>query len=89
MKIRVLEGQSGILRLLTFLYEPKDPSSLTMIMKKTGVTQVALYNSLKKAVENGLVLEQKENKFPYRKTITLTKKGQNIAKLLLEIERNL
>ena len=89
MKIKVLEGQSGILRILVYLCKSKGPASLTAIMKGIGVTQVALYNSLRKAVESGLVIEHKESKFPRRKTITLTDKGQRIAKLLLEIDQNL
>jgi DNA-binding MarR family transcriptional regulator len=86
MKIKALEGQVGILRILVYLCKRKSSASLSLLMKDTKVTQGALYNTIKKAVGLGLIEQRQEDKFPYRKTISLTDKGLKIAKLLSEID---
>jgi DNA-binding HxlR family transcriptional regulator len=84
--IKQLEGQKGILRLILYLYK-KGEINFQKIVNESGIYDRILRLSLNKLKDLGLVETRKDNSsYPPKNMICLTKKGEEIAKKLKEIE---
>lgn len=83
--LKVLEKQSGILRLLVYLSEEEE-KPLTEVRDETGIPIHQLYSSVEKAKELGLVNTRIDStKYPAKNLIYATEKGKKVAKKLLDI----
>ena len=60
--------------------------SITELRDNLEASGMAIYNAIKKLADAGLVAEERENHFPYRRWIVLTPLGQRVAEKLAEIE---
>lgn len=82
--IKVLEKQSGFLRLLVYLSD-KNEKTLTEILDGTDIPVHQLYSSIEKAKELGLVKTRVDKrKYPPRNTIMLTQRGASVAEKVRE-----
>ena len=85
-KIRNLEKQSGIIRLLLFLHE-RGEYMLSKIWADGGISVHQGYKALEKCKELELVKSRIDNtSYPARNMISLTTKGKKVAELLKKIE---
>ena len=83
--LKVLEKQSGFLRLLVYLSN-KNEKALTEILDETDIPVHQLYSSIEKAKELDLVKTRTDSrKYPPRNLISLTKKGKMFAGKLVEL----
>jgi DNA-binding PadR family transcriptional regulator len=83
--LKVLEKQSGFLRLLVYLSDKKE-KTLTEILDETDIPVHQLYSSIEKAKELGLVETRVDKgKYPARNLIEITQKGSHVAKKVKEI----
>ena len=83
--LKVLEKQSGFLRLLVYLSDKKK-KALTEILDETDIPVHQLYSSIEKAKELDLVKTRVDSKkYPPRNLISITQKGRKIARMLNEI----
>ena len=83
--LKVLEKQSGFLRLLVYLSGKKE-KTLTEILDETNIPVHQLYASIEKAKELGLVKTRVDKgKYPPRNIIEITGKGKNVALKIGEI----
>ena len=74
--LKVLEKQSGFLRLLVYLSNKKE-KTLTEILDETDIPVHQLYASIEKAKELGLVKTMiDKKKYPPRNIIEITGKGK-------------
>jgi DNA-binding PadR family transcriptional regulator len=86
VSIRILEKQSGILRLIVFLHDKKD-YMLSDIWEHAEISVHQGYESLAKCKELGLVRSRlDDSKYPPRNLISLTPRGKKVAQKLKEIE---
>ena len=83
--MEVLE-QSGSIQILLALGK-KGPLTLKELKKRVDASMVSMVTAIPKLEEIGLVEERLEDKFPRRKIISLTEKGEIVAEKLNEIER--
>ena len=85
--LKVLEKQSGFLRLLVYLSNKKE-KTLTEILDETDIPVHQLYASIKKAKELGLVKARIDRgKYPPRNIIEITVKGKKVALKIGEVLR--
>ena len=83
--LKVLEKQSGFLRLLVYLSDKKE-KTLTEILDETDIPVHQLYASIEKAKELGLVKTRVDKgKYPPRNIIEITGKGKKVARKVEEI----
>ena len=83
--LKVLEKQSGFLRLLVYLSNKKE-KTLTEILDETDIPVHQLYASIEKAKELGLVKTRVgRGKYPPRNIIEITGKGKKVARKVEEI----
>ena len=83
--LKVLEKQSGFLRLLVYLSGRKE-KTLTEILDETDIPVHQLYSSIEKAKELGLVKTRiDKKKYPPRNIIEITGKGKKVARKVEEI----
>ena len=83
--LKVLEKQSGFLRLLVYLSDRKE-KTLTEILDETDIPVHQLYASIEKAKELGLVKTRVDKgKYPPRNIIEITGKGKKVARKVEEI----
>ena len=83
--LKVLEKQSGFLRLLVYLSDKKK-KALTEILDETDIPVHQVYSSIEKAKELDLVKTRVDSKkYPPRNLISITQKGRKIARMLNEI----
>ena len=83
--LKVLEKQSGFLRLLAYLSD-KNEKALTEILDETDIPVHQLYSSIEKAKELNLVkIRIDSKKYPPRNLISLTAKGRRFSKKLEEL----
>ena len=85
-QIDKLDEVKATLRVLIYLQENKE-AKLTTIMKGIPVGQKAVYTTLSTLIELELIEEKTSKDFPFTRNFILTKKGQEIAKHLTEIEK--
>ena len=84
--IRVLEKQSGLIRLLIFLLDHQ-PINVQSVIESTDIYPNIMYASLKKSKDLGLITTRTDSRsYPPRSMISLTDKGRKVAKHLKEIE---
>ena len=85
--MKVLEKQSGFLRLLVYLLDKKE-RALTEILDETDIPVHQLYSSIEKAKELDLVKTKVDSKkYPPRNLVSLTAKGKRFSKKLEEMIR--
>lgn len=85
--LKVLEKQSGFLRLIHYLGENGE-KPLTEIMEKAEISVHQLYSSIEKAKELNLVQTRMDRKkYPPRNMVSLTAKGKKFSKKLDELIR--
>ena len=83
--LKVLEKQSGFLRLLVYLSDKKE-KTLTEILDETYIPVHQLYASIEKAKELGLVKTRVDKgKYPPRNLITVTEKGKVVSDKIKEM----
>ena len=83
--LKVLEKQSGFLRLLVYLSDKKE-KALTEILDETDIPVHQLYSSIEKAKELDLVKTRIDSKkYPPRNLVSLTVKGRKFSKKLEEL----
>ncbi len=83
--LKVLEKQSGFLRLLVYLSDKKE-KVLTEILDETDIPVHQLYSSIEKAKELGLVKTRMDSrKYPPRNMVSLTAKGRKFSRKLGEL----
>lgn len=84
--IKVLEKQSGLIRLLIYLSE-KSPINVQSIIDDSDIYPNIMYASIRKAKEIALIEDKVDNsKYPPRTMLSLTEKGRRVAQKLKEIE---
>ena len=87
--LKVLEKQSGFLRLLVYLSDKKE-KALTEILDETDIPVHQLYSSIEKAKELDLVKTRMDSrKYPPRNLISLTQKGIRVSEKIKEIVKEL
>ena len=83
--LKVLEKQSGFLRLIHYLGENGE-MPLTEIMKEAEIPVHQLYSSIKKGKELDLVRTRIDRKkYPPKNMISLTQKGLKFSKKIEEM----
>ena len=83
--LKVLEKQSGFLRLLVYLLDKKE-KTLTEILDETDIPVHQLYASIEKAKELGLVKTRVDKgKYPARNLMRITEKGKKVALKIGEV----
>ena len=83
--IRVMEKQSGFLRLMVFLSKEGE-KPLTLILKETDIPVHQLYSSIEKAKELRLVNTTVDNaSYPARSLVSLTDKGKKLSEKINEM----
>ena len=83
--LKVLEKQSGFLRLLVYLSGRKE-KILTEILDETDIPVHQLSSSIEKAKELGLVKTRVDKrKYPPRNIIEITEKGRKAALKIGEV----
>ena len=83
--MKVLEKQSGFLRLLVYLSDKKG-KILTEILDQSDIPVHQLYASIEKAKELGLVKTRIDRgKYPPRNIIEITEKGKKVALKIGEV----
>jgi len=85
-QIDKLDEDKATLRVILYLHENKE-AKLTTIMKGIPLGQKAVYTALATLTELQLVEEETSREFPFTRNFILTKKGQETAKHLAEIEK--
>ena len=84
--IKVLEKQSGLIRLLIYLKD-KSPVNVQSIIDDSDIYPNIMYASIRKAKEIALIEDKVDNsKYPPRTMLNLTEKGRLVAQKLKEIE---
>lgn len=87
--LKVLEKQSGILRLIVYLSE-NEPKPLTEVRDDTDIPVHQLYSSIEKCKEMGLLKTRIDStKYPPKNLIYATEKGKKVAEKLLEIRETI
>ncbi len=85
--LKVLEKQSGFLRLIHYLGENGE-SPLTEIMENAEISVHQLYSSIEKGKELDLVKTRMDRKkYPPRNMVSLTEKGLKLSKKIEEMIR--
>ena len=85
--LKVLEKQSGFLRLIHYLGENGE-EPLTEIMEEADISVHQLYSSIEKGKELDLVKTRMDKKkYPPRNMVSLTAKGRKLSKKLEEMIR--
>ena len=83
--LKVLEKQSGFLRLLVYLSDKRE-KTVTEILDETDIPVHQLYSSIEKAKELNLVRTRVDSsKYPPRNLVSLTAKGNRFSKKLEEL----
>ena len=83
--LKVLEKQSGFLRLIHYLGENGE-TPLTEIMDGAKISVHQLYSSIKKGQELNLVKTRVDRKkYPPRNMVSLTQKGKRISERIKEL----
>lgn len=86
MGVEILE-KKGAIRFLTYLLnQPGHSTIITRAVKDLDVGQTALYSTIYKLLDAGLVQEERSDKVPFTRRLILTDKGRRVAELLSQIE---
>jgi len=60
--------------------------TISQLKDYCGLSLTGMYNALNKLLKANLVEEIREDNFPFRRLIRLTRKGRKVALLLRELE---
>ncbi len=71
----------GEQRVLTYMLKKKKATVREIVFGVAGSPNTILKN-INSLVEMGLLAEKRENRFPFRRVLTLTAKGEQVAKHL-------
>ena len=83
--LRIIEKQSGFLRLIYYLGD-RGERSIKDIMDDTNIPVHQLYSSIEKGKELGIIKTRIDNdKYPPRNLISLTQRGVLLSEKLREI----
>jgi predicted transcriptional regulator len=83
--LKLLEKQSGFLRLISYLHKEGE-TQITAIIEKTDIPVHQLYSSIEKGKSIGIIKTRVDTKsYPNKNMISLTDKGQKIGEKILEI----
>ena len=86
MLLSKLEGQKGILRILTFIRD-RGETNFQKIIDETDLYDRIVRNSLPILKELNLIETRiDKTSYPYKNMISLTEKGKKVAEKLKEIE---
>lgn len=86
MMIEHLEGSKGIMRLLIYLLNYKE-TNVKRIMDGTDLYDRIINQSVSKLSELGLINARVDKtKYPYKRMISLTERGKQVATKLEEID---
>ncbi|MHB1708466.1 MAG: winged helix-turn-helix transcriptional regulator [Thermoplasmataceae archaeon] len=86
MKISLLEGQKGILRLLMFLDE-RGELNVQRIIDESELYDRIIKNSARALEKGGLIAQHVDSSsYPPKNMLSLTEKGHKVAAKLKEIE---
>ena len=86
MGVEILE-KKGAIRFLTYLLSQPDYSTIiTKAVKDLDVGQTALYSTIYKLLDAGLIREERSDRVPFTRRLILTNKGRKVAELLSQIE---
>jgi len=80
--------QTAALRTLAFLHKTRKATRTQLIMAVNAST-TTLYKALSKLKKRELIQEKKKHMFPFTVEVTLTQRGQIVAKQLVAIEETL
>ena len=84
--LKDLERQSGLLRLISYLYD--GDSYVVKLLQEHDIPNNQLIRSITRLIKLGIITSRiDDSNFPKRKILSLTKKGNKIAKRLKEIEQ--
>jgi len=84
-QLRVLEKQSGFLRLIYYLGENGE-KTITEIMEGADIPVHQLYASIEKALQLKLVKKRIDTtSYPNRSIISLTRRGKELSRKLEEV----
>ena len=87
--LKVLEKQSGFLRLIHYLGENGE-KPLTDIMNDAEISVHQLYSSIEKAKELDLVKTRMDSrKYPPRNMVSLTQRGERVCRKIVELVKEL
>jgi DNA-binding MarR family transcriptional regulator len=75
----------GTVRVLKFLLKKKQ-ASISELKDGIGASQDAIYNAIEKLKASNLLEEKRERRFPRRRLLILTEKGEKVAQKLCEID---
>lgn len=85
--IRILEKQSGLLRLLIYLGE-HSPVNVQYIVDNTDIYPNIMYSSLDKAKDLNLIQSKLDKSaYPPKNMLSLTLKGKEVSKKLKDIDQ--
>jgi predicted transcriptional regulator len=83
--LKLLEKQSGFLRLISYLQE-KGETQITTIIGDSNIPVHQLYSSIEKGKSIGIIKTRVDTtSYPHKNMISLTDKGQKIGEKILEI----
>ena len=83
--LRLIEKQSGFLRLIHYLYDNGE-TQITGIMENSGIPIHQLYSSIEKGKTLGLIKTRIDNaSYPNRNMVDLTDKGKKMGQKLVEM----
>ena len=83
--LKLIEKQSGFLRLINYL-DRNGETQITTIMEKTGIPVHQLYSSIEKGKSIGIIRTRiDKTTYPNKNMISLTDKGIKIGEKILEI----
>ena len=84
--LKDLERQSGLLRLISYLYD--GDSYVVKLLQEHDIPNNQLIRSITRLIKLGIITSMiDDSNFPKRKILSLTEKGNKIAKRLKEIEQ--
>ncbi|MGC9193636.1 MAG: hypothetical protein ACP5FQ_07040 [Thermoplasmata archaeon] len=84
--IKIFEKQSGLIRLLIYLLDHQ-PINIQSIIDNTDIYPNIMYSSLNKSKDLGLIDSKiDKSSYPPKNMISLTVKGEKVARKLKEIK---
>jgi len=80
------DEKTATIRVMLYLY--RNPNSgITKIIREAGAGQKAAYSAVDFLMKLGLIKKRRSSSFPYNPLFSLTDKGIEVAKHLVEVKR--
>ena len=83
-RLRALEGQIGVLRVLVLLHEGGG-LAVRELLDSVDSSQGAIQRSVELLIDLDLIREDRMKTWPFRRELSLTDKGKQVARRVLEI----